>query len=93
MIEVKPKQIRKTRIVCSHCGSENISVRAEVRWDYATQKWVFDDFMEGFETRRGYTRSRLNGRDPDTVVCTCVPRTGYLAGSYLVRRTLERVGR
>jgi hypothetical protein len=49
MIEVKPKQIRKTRIVCSHCGSENISVRAEVRWDYATQKWVFDDFMEGFD--------------------------------------------
>lgn len=47
MYTVKPKMVRKFRVVCAECHSERVSDRATVVWDYDQQEWVAEGHPDG----------------------------------------------
>lgn len=36
----------KVRIVCTHCGGENITIMAYMRWDINNQKWKLSSYSD-----------------------------------------------
>jgi hypothetical protein len=49
MYQVKVKGIRKSRLVCDRCGSEDVVIHAECRWNFDKQRWEFSEFMDGMD--------------------------------------------
>lgn len=46
MMEVKVKRVKKFRMKCESCGSEDVIGYASVYWDFDRQEWRHYDFTD-----------------------------------------------